>query len=77
MYSIGPLSGPWPCGLGLAQRHKRPNRPWSPCDAHTRDGAVTRSRWWLEPEFVFTCSTAATRGRRRARLGGSALTDEG
>jgi hypothetical protein len=27
MYSIGLLSDPWPCGLGLAQRHKRPGRP--------------------------------------------------
>jgi hypothetical protein len=27
MYSIGPLSGPWPCGIGLAQWHKWPGWP--------------------------------------------------
>jgi hypothetical protein len=55
MHSIGPLSGPWPCGLSLAQRHKRPGQltrrgarsGWpprrEPLQQETRRGGA----WWL------------------------------
>jgi hypothetical protein len=54
MHSIGALSGPWPCGLSLAQRHKRPGQlTWcrarsgwpprpEPLQQETRRGGA----WW-------------------------------
>jgi hypothetical protein len=77
MHSIGALSGPWPCGLSLAQRHKRPGQlTWcgarsgwpprpEPLQQETRRGGA----WWRgehQRGKIYLLGMGGSRGSPRA-----------